>query len=259
MAIPSSQVLSAWVKSELVSIDWILLRDICFLAIRNRWTGRSEDEILDLVEDNIDYVAEQLRNEAAECFLDGSAPRFEIDDEQSPYIRAIGIEASGVLLKLRRIDPFELESVCAKLLERLGASASVTQRTNDGGIDFIGKNLKIVPQALSVPMACHAAVIGQAKRYKDGNIVGESRIREFVGAATLKKHSLQTDGSIGPLTPVLFAFWTTSDFDPNAKKFSRAVGLWHMDGHTLATYVMSLGLTDFVSSLPEATPQQPAI
>jgi hypothetical protein len=56
---------------------------------------------------------------------------------------------------------------------------------------------------------------------------------------------------LGPLTPVVFAFWTTSDFDPNAKRFARDVGLWYMDGLTLASYVSGLGLENYLISLPD--------
>jgi hypothetical protein len=50
---------------------------------------------------------------------------------------------------------------------------------------------------------------------------------------------------------VLYAFWTTSDFEPNAKKYGRELGLWYMDGMTLATYVTDLGMKDFVMALPD--------
>jgi hypothetical protein len=53
------------------------------------------------------------------------------------------------------------------------------------------------------------------------------------------------------LTPVIFAYWTTSGFEQSAKAYARSIGLWHMDGQTLAAYVGSLGLVDAVMRLPD--------
>jgi hypothetical protein len=52
-----------------------------------------------------------------------------------------------------------------------------------------------------------------------------------------------------PLMPTLFAFWTTSDLDPNAKKYARSVGLWYMDGPTLSAYAQELGLEEYINNL----------
>ena len=169
-----------------------------------------------------------------------------------PYIRVIVSAPSELITKLRRIDPFEFERVCARILGGLGATARTTQRTNDGGADFIGVNMNAVPAALSVPATCKAVVIGQAKRYRDGNLIVETKLREFVGAGILERHQLLKEGRISPLTPVLFAFWTTSSFDPNAKRYARDMGLWYMDGVTLAGYVNLLGLHEIVLALPDA-------
>jgi len=83
--------------------------------------------------------------------------------------------------------------------------------------------------------------IGHAKRYKEGNAISETQMREFVGAATLKRHKLLREGVVGPLSPVTFAFWTTSDFDQPARQFARELGLWYMDQITLAEYISQLG------------------
>ncbi|MBS0362980.1 MAG: restriction endonuclease [Proteobacteria bacterium] len=254
MSVPSSQVAATWVKSEIVSIEWAPLTDVCFLAVKNKWTGKSEEEVWDYVEKNLEYIAEHLRNEASMCLVDGSAPKFHIDEEQPPYVKAVGTPTSELLVHLRSIDPFKVEDICAEILKGFGAAAQPTPRTADGGIDFIAANLNIVPEGFAVPIGCRATIIGQTKRYKDGNAITEKMLREFVGAGLLRKHVLQAEGRIAPLTPVIFAFWTTSDFELNAKKYARDVGLWFMDGHTLATYVHSLGLADMVMALPTVAP-----
>ena len=249
MAVPSSQVAAAWVKADIIDIAWSPLTDLCFSAVRKRWKGKSDNEIWDFVEQHIAYVSEHLKDEIANCYIDGSARRFEIDDEQPSYVRAVGRETSPLLTHLRNLDPFKVEEICAEILIALGAVAHSTQRMADGGVDFIAMNLNIVPEALSVPLGCKATIIGQTKRYKDGNMISERNIREFVGSGVLRKHLLQKEGKIGPLTPVIFAFWTTSDFEPNAKKYARNVGLWFMDGHTLATYIHSLEMTTAIMTL----------
>lgn len=254
MAVPSSQVAAIWVKAEILSVEWTPLPDVCFAAVKNKWTGKSEEEVWEFVEQNIAYIAEHLRDEASVCLVDGSAPKFHIDDEQPPYVKAAGTPTSGLLAHLRNIDPFKVEEICADILKEFGAAAQSTQRTADGGVDFIATNLNIVPEAFAVPMGCKATIIGQTKRYKDGNAITEKQMREFVGAGLLRKHVMQTEGKIAPLTPVIFAFWTTSDFEPNAKKYARDVGMWFMDGHTLATYIHSLNMTDAIMALPTVAP-----
>lgn len=252
MGVPSSQISAVWVQEELASTSWVLLRDIFFVASVRKRKGTSEEELWDFVEDNLRFVAEHLRDQVAEWVVDGSIQRFEIDNDPSPYIRLVATLPSAILSKLRKIDPFEFESVCANVLTALGAKSRTTQRSNDGGVDFLGVHLKVVPTALSVPAASRTAVIGQAKRYKAGNVISETQLREFVGAATLERHKLLKQGSIGPLSPVIFAFWTTSDFDQSARRFARELGMWYMDGITLAEYVAQLGLKESVMSLADA-------
>jgi hypothetical protein len=47
---------------------------------------------------------------------------------------------------------------------------------------------------------------------------------------------------------------TTSNFEPNAKLYARDMGIWYMDGHTLASYIAKLGLSEFVFALPNEVP-----
>ena len=106
--------------------------------------------------------------------IDGSLPRFEIDNDPSPYIRLTSALPSELKLKLHRIDPSEFERVCANILTALGASARAKGQPNDGGVDFLAMHLSVVPATLSIPLTCRAAVIGQAKRYKHGNTISET-------------------------------------------------------------------------------------
>ena len=247
---PSSQVIAVWIKDGLSNPEFLLLEEIAFAVLRERLPRHSDDDIWEMIEEKLDYIADSLRDEAAECKADGVPLRFEIDDEQSPYIKAFPAD-NALLDKLRRIDPFVVEELCAQILEKLGATANVTQKTADGGVDFIATNLDIMPSGYGMPAVCRATVIGQTKRYKETNVITEKSVREFVGSGVWKRHKLRLDSGISPLAPVLLAYWTTSNFEPNAKRYAREMGIWYMDGHTLASYIAKLGLSDFVFALPD--------
>lgn len=243
MSVPSTQVVAYWVRDTLSYTEWKPLRDVCVQVVITRLVDKSEAEVEDFVDEHLAYIANHLRDHIEQTQKDGGAIRFEIDNDPSPYVRAIESYESNVLRRLRLIDPFHVEDLCAKILRKLGANSHQTAQVADGGIDFIGTNLNIVPGRLSVPDACKAIVLGQTKRYGKDNLISEKVVREFVGAAVMRRHQLAVEGKIGPLSPVIFAFWTTSDFDKNAKKFARESGLWFMDGLTFAYYINELGLS----------------
>jgi Restriction endonuclease len=251
MSIPSSQIIALWIQEELSDEGWVPLRSVAMGALRKKWV-KPEQELEELIDDKLSYIAEHLRNDLSERVIDGKLKDFEVDDETPPYLRRLLPRRPTLLDKLRKIDPFEFENVCSKILASLGADSATTQRTNDEGIDFTATKLKIIHSSLPMPISCHGVVIGQAKRYKEGNVISETKLREFVGASVLRRHRMAIDASISPLMPTLFAFWTTSDLDFNAKKYARNIGLWYMDGATLTAYAEELGLTDYIEALPDA-------
>lgn len=215
-----------------------------------KWTGRSEDEISDFVDEHLAFITKHLRDEMSEAELDGAFCGFEVDDEDDPYVRRVGEETDTVLAKLKRIDPFEFENVCKTVLDKLGGNSQVTQKSRDGGIDFFSVGIDILPDGINAPVQCRATVIGQAKRFSD-KLIAEKALREFVGASVLKRNELRIAKSVSPLSPVMLAFWATSDFDPNCKKFARDAGVWVMDGRTLSAYLHRLGLAEWVLSLAD--------
>ncbi len=254
MSTPSDQVISLWVQEEISGEGWVSLRTVAITALQKQWP-QSDQFIEDFVdeENRLHYIAEHLRNDLSDRVIDGKVKDFEIDDESPPYVRRLLPRRPTLLDKLRRIAPVNFERVCAKILESLGANAATTQQTNDGGIDFTATKLKIIHASLPMPASCHGVVIGQAKRYKEGAAISETKLREFVGASVLKRHRMAsaTESAIPPLMPTLFAFWTTSDLERNAKIYARSVGLWYMDGTTLTAYAQELGLSEFIESLPD--------
>lgn len=248
MSLPATQTIAAWITESLVDREWVALRAIA-LTVTGERLERSDDGIADYIDEHLEFIAENLRDDLAECAVDGRLEEFEIDSDKSPYIRRKIARQQDLLDKLRTIDPFVFEQVCARILSALGAESFVTPNTNDGGIDFIATKLKVVPSVLPMPHSCHGIVVGQAKRHKSGNNVGEVKLREFVGAALLRRHILGIEAALSPLAPTIFAFWTTADLDPNARRFARSIGLWYMDGVTLASYTEELGLRDYVMGL----------
>ena len=242
--------MAVWIKDGMTNADFLLLEEVAFAVLRKHLPRYSDDRIWDIIEEKVEFIAEHLRNDAAESKADGVPLRFEIDDEQSPYIRAFPAD-NALLAKLRRINPFAVEDLCAQVLAKLGATANATERTGDGGVDFIASNLDIMPAGYGIPAVCRATVIGQTKRYKETNVINEKTVREFVGSGVWKRHKLRLDSGISPLAPVILAFWTTSNFEPNAKRYAREMGIWYMDGHTLSSYIAKLGLRDFVFMLPD--------
>jgi hypothetical protein len=249
MGSPSSQLIALWVKNSLVGVEWIRLDEACSRALNIELGPKGVTRVADIVAENVSYVAEHLREELSACEQDGVPPEFEIDAEFLPYIRLTDIQTKDLLAKLRRVDPFDFESVCAEILRKLGAQAEVTKRSNDDGVDFYAIDFDFVPDGINTPQACRAAVIGQAKRFTEGNAVKETDIRAFVGGALKVKNELSSTRKIFPLSPVVYAFWTTSDFTPSAKQFARDMGVWYLSGRALARYVYELRLESFVDDL----------
>ena len=62
MASPSTQITAAWVKATLTTTVWTPLHAACVEALTQRWTGKSEAEILEYTEEKITYIAEHLRD-----------------------------------------------------------------------------------------------------------------------------------------------------------------------------------------------------
>lgn len=255
MAVPSSQVLASWLKDWISQSQWLPISQALLESTSAKLPTWADDGIADLVDERLQHVVEHLRDELAIARLDGQVCPYELDEEEPPYIRLAAISDDQLLKKLKRICPFEFETVCAKLLEKLGGRIVEQPKTADGGVDFIVTGIDIFPKGINAPVNCRATVIGQAKRYRDKPI-NEKLLREFVGASLLKRHVLRTNESLSPLTPVILAFWTTANFDPNCKIFARSAGVWIMDGHTMATYLRFLGLADWVHSLRDVNPEE---
>ena len=240
---PSSQEIARLVEEHLSAKNWQLLNEAIGLALEMAFPQMPDMYRTDLVEANANYVEEHLRERLALQIDDGGVPIFELDPIE-PYIRRINHAHTILARKLRQLDPFYFEVVCKRILDKLGGTAENTQRTNDGGVDFFALDLHPLGSMFPVPRTASLTVIGQAKRYAENNEVTETEIRKFIGGALLRQEELRKENKIRVLSPVFYAFWTTSDLHVNARTFSQKMGVWHLDGLALAEYIIKLDLED---------------
>ena len=115
----------------------------------------------------------------------------------------------------------------------------------DEGVDFTAFDLSLGSLPGPAPIGAKVVLIGQAKRYKTGNNVKERELREFVGAAIKRTYKLKRmyTSQVGSLHPIVYAFWTTSDFHQSAKDFARDMGIWYLSGLALTQLAMRLGVS----------------
>ncbi len=249
MARPPSNIIATWCV-ELVTPNAERLDDLCFRVLRSKGIQLSQDELMEVAEEESRrFLPTILRNIVADERADGVVGSFEIDDELIPYLRKLNSPLPEILSQLKRLTPKAFEEMCAKILESLGGNSTSSGKPNDGGVDFTSFNMAGHASGLPVPASAKIAVIGQAKRYTNSRI-GETALREFVGGALRRQKELEKNGAIGGLSPVIFAFWTTSDLDNSAKAYSRDMGVWFMGGLTLASYVEQLHLGNYLTTLP---------
>ena len=187
----------------------------------------------------------------AEEQSEGISPRFEVAIEgesrvtgTEAYFRVLETPEKPLLTKLRAMDPGGFEDFCANILSNLGAKATRVGGSNDNGVDFIALSLQLGEKVKFAPRVSKALVIGQAKRYKEGSNITPTMLREFVGGAILRANELRESNRFdaGVLTPVIYAYWTTSDFHYEARKYARAMGMWYLNGLGLTQLAMRAGL-----------------
>ena len=117
-----------------------------------------------------------------------------------------------LLTKIREIDPYRFEEVVADLLTAMGyGQLTVTQKSNDGGIDAVVNEDKLGLDKILV----------QAKRYKEDNIVNELAIRNFAGALATRNVKKGI-------------FVTTSSYSQKAIEAVAGMQVVLVDGDTLA-------------------------
>ncbi|SLN05700.1 Mrr restriction system protein [Brachybacterium faecium] len=134
------------------------------------------------------------------------------------------IVATELLEKVRESNPIFFEKLVVKLLVAMGYSgkdgeASVTNQSNDGGIDGI------INQD---PLGTSTVYI-QAKRYKEDNIVGRGAIQSFYGALA----GVRADRGV---------FITTSNYSKGALDYAKSQGIVLINGIELTDLMIRYGV-----------------
>ena len=246
---PSSQDIAKWVEKYIDGSEWQSLDVVISKSISKALPKVSIEKVADLTEEHLLHVDSILRNLRVILIEDGGIPSFELD-EKDRYIRRINQDNTELASKLRSIDPFYFEEVCTLILEKLGAKAETTSKTNDGGVDFYALEMTTYAATYPLPKSATLAVVGQAKRYSLDHEVTETEIRKFIGGAVLIVDQFRKEGKINVLSPVVYAFWTTSNLHIHAREYSQKMGVWHLNGMALAEYILKLQLIDEIFPPP---------
>lgn len=237
------QNVANWLIEDGTNEEYKKLDDVLYEILDKRMVKWSEEEIWDYIEEYSDDVANELFRKEDEFKINGMEATFDISDEDTYYIAFSDRPEIEFLRALQRGTPDNFEHFCKNLLKELGGQADVVGGSYDGGVDFIGYDLQLnnLPQTSTI--GSNIMVIGQSKRYKDGNQVTEKELREFVGATIKRVYDIKkTKESIGIFQPVIIAFWTTSDFHYNAIKYAKEIGLWYLNGIALSQMATKLNM-----------------
>lgn len=240
----SANTVAQWVVSDAKNTEFRPLLDVLSDALSARLPGKSLEDRAELAEDLLQRVVTSLETVVAELREDGVEPAFELSaDEKTNYFKALETAAVRFVDGLLRLSPKEFEGFCASVLERMGGTSFVTGQPGDGGVDFVGRDVRFYGDAGPSPVGARVLVVGQAKRYAKGSLIPENELRTFIGGAIRKVSDPHSDTfKSGVLAPVVFAFWTTADFHPSAKRYAKAVGLWYLNGLALAQLAIRVGI-----------------
>lgn len=243
MSLVKPQHLANCIAREIRESTFVNLTEVMFEIIQQHHFIASDEETWDYVEQYKEDVARDLfekESRARECGMECS---FDIDEEHGTYyIKYSCPSYNDVLAAICSISSDQFERFCASIITRMGGVGSVTGGDNDGGIDFIGENLLLaeIPSLPHLPDSVY--LLGQAKHYKDGNQVTLVEARAFVGAAVKRQDELLHLG-FKKLQPVIFAFWTTSDFHKAAFDYFKELGIWALNGQQLSSLAHLMGFT----------------
>jgi restriction endonuclease Mrr len=242
VAEPKPEKIADWLINGANNLEFKPLREVLERVLALQLKENSPEENADLSERVAPAVSKELETLASEDLAEGIASSFEISPEG--YFRVLDAPEKPMLKKLRAMDPKAFEEFCAEILRKLGANSKTVGGSNDQGVDFIAVNLQLGEQTQLAPRASQALVIGQAKRYGEGRNIKPTMLREFIGGAILRAEEVRITNKIdaGLLTPVVYAYWTTSDFHLDARKYARTMGMWYLNGIGLTQLALRVGL-----------------
>ena len=255
MAKLSGEVVALWLEQDCTNQEFLRVRVVVHETISQRIPKYSSEYVAELSESIEADVIYHLEVRANEYNRDGVSPSFEIEGEAPDvYFKVRQSPEKDLLTLLRAMTPVGFEVFCGAILKQLSGQIVVEGKPYDGGVDFYAFDLAPGGERGPAPYASRIWIIGQSKRYKQRNDITEKDLREFVGGALGKLDQLRErhPERYGILTPVLFAYWTTSDFDRHAKRYARHMGLWYLNGVGLAQLAIRVGLRAEDVALSEA-------
>ena len=234
-------IVARWISEGIQDIEFVRLRLVIEQILKEHVT-QSEEEISETAEEFQHKIYDSLCRIQEEQKQHGVEPTFTFDSSTGDiYIKSSNREAINILNKLIGLSPEGFEVFCAKVLSALGANGIRVGGVKDGGIDFIGYGLPV--SNISTPALYQSSplVIGQAKRYKAENLISVHDLRSFLGAGLISSdRSIREQERYGLFSPVVYAFWTTSDFNHDAHLFAIQSGMWHLNGIALAQLTIRL-------------------
>lgn len=123
----------------------------------------------------------------------------------------------AILSKLRGMDGYEFEQKVAQIWADYGWDTSVTQASNDGGIDMVAEKSFPIPQKHLI----------QAKKYGKNNTIGSEKIQQYSSL----RHQHQNVDSV--------VIVTTSSFTTQAEEFAEQLNVKLVDGNDLVQVIQS--------------------
>lgn len=247
MAGPKPQYIANLLAEKGTNLEPIRLETVVVDLLRQKMKQMSEDEIWEWTEDNLRFVANDLYQKETDCLIDAVKLNFDIwEEDDGHYIKFLDSPEIRLLRKLQKGTPKDFEIFCGDILSALGGTKNIVGGSYDGGIDFWSTDILLNGMTYPSTLGSRVVVVGQAKRYADGNHVSEVDLRAFVGASVRRLGELKRTKSefIGLLQPAVLAFWITSDFHSNAKRFAQEMGIWYLNGIALCQLAISLGFDE---------------
>lgn len=237
-------VIAHWIADEIKDEEYVPLLTAIEDVIRIHISAWSNEQISETSEKIEDAVFEELGKISDQFIDEGIEPSFNLDGSPgTAFIKGENLQTVKSLTIIRGKDPTAFEQLCVDILSNLGGNTRRVGGSGDGGIDFIATEIPIFKLNSPALRASLPIVIGQAKRYKEDNIVSVNDVRNFIGGALIKADELKRENNrYGLFSPVIFAFWTTSNFTKDAVEFSQKSGIWYLSGLAVAQLALKFNL-----------------
>lgn len=244
MALPKPQYIANQIVQECNNENFEELENVIFRILQNRCLNMSDEERWEYIELYKKDIANELFSKENDSEIDGLTPNFKIEEDHGNYhVKFFDNVETQLLRQLQRNTSQGFECFCSNILQKIGGNSRIIGGCDDGGCDFYATDLKLGGLPRLSNIGSRILVIGQAKRYKNGNHVTLKELREFVGSSMKKIDELKKENNkLGILHPTILAFWTTSDFHPEAKIYARNIGIWYLNGIALCQLAKELNL-----------------